>query len=397
MNSHILSVVIVFLLVVLADAHQDRLIRINLFRKDARDEFVFNQQFATLEEENHLTKADIIRLDGLNYVGEIQVGTFGKKYRVLLDSGSGDLWLPTSSCSSIHSTTRTYEPTNSYERDGRSANISYGNRVVVAGHLGREIVRLGDLTLVKQSFIQVDSICGDYNLLHHQIDGILGLGYASSTGYSDVEAPLKQMMRNLASQTNSNHSRSMLSLSLNYGPDASRAGELIIGDLDRSRYVGEIAWTPLTRHRHWLFRVESIELNYLDEDRQRPLRRELTLCPHGCHVVADTSFWLMTGDQRHISALNEKIGASHNGSGVFVLPSCNNLDGRLPYFSVSISGRKFSLKPSQYTFELAGVCYSAFRATGARYWILGSAFIGHFYTIIDYEKQQFGLAESSYS
>lgn len=343
----------------------------------------------------------MIRYDGFNYIGEIKVGQPGKLFRVLLDSGSGELWLPTSDCNGIDTTiVNTYDQKQSstFRDDGRQVKLRYVNGVAIMGYLGREFFQFGDLAIQNMTFIRIDSTSNGRNLQSFHIDGILGLKLDSSAGYADVEAPIHQILRAVGQQSGGG-AKSMLSFSLNHGADRSKAGEMIIGGLDESLYTGEITWTPLMRSKRWQFRVESIELKYTDNDGYwETSNTDLTVCEHGCDATADTGTMVIAGNARDIQAMNEKIGARHIGNGIFKLPSCKYLDSKLPTLSVTISGRKFSLTPSQYTLEEDGVCYSSLRVMDPRMqdWILGNMFIGHFYTILDFDNQRFGLAESPF-
>lgn len=382
----------------------DDLLRINLVRWEGpdRQELIFNQQFSTVEGTDHLNRMNIVRFDGLTYIGEIRVGTPGKLFRVLFDSGSGDLWLPTIDCRGIDKTiinTYNQRQSSSFVDDGRPVKLSYANGVAISGYLAREFVQFGNLAIQNQTFIQIDAHPNAQQLQHYHVDGILGLNFKSGSGFQDVEAPLDKMMRAVG-QNSKGKAKSMLSFSLNHGEDPNRAGQMIIGGLDESLYTGEIAWVPLMRSGEWKFRLDSIELNYPDTDEGywETSNVDLNVCPHGCDALVDTGTTVILGPPKDIVRLNEKIGAFHVGGGRFALPSCEGLDAKLPSLSVSISGKRFSLAPSQYTFLMDGNCISPFRIINAvlPHWTLGNMFIGHFYAILDFDKQQFGLAESTF-
>lgn len=407
-------IILALLVAVCSASHlekQDKhLTRINLVRhkRVARDEFIFGQQFASVSEEHHLNRMNMVRSSGFSYIGEIQVGTPGKLFRVLLDSGSGELWLPTSSCRDVdHNIIATYNcrQSSSFTNDGRPISLKYINGVVVEGYLAREFIQFGDLAIHNQTFIQIDRISNGSILQHFNVDGILGLNFETISNYTDMEPPILGIMR-LAGRQSGGKGRSMLSLSLNHGQDARRAGQLIFGDLDESLYVGQVAWAPLMRSKHWQFRVESIQLNYPEDEQESywetTKRPDVVVCPHGCNAMADTGSMVIIGPPNDIQKLNEAIGAYHLGRGHFALPSCDNIDTQLPVLRISISGKKFSLTPRQYTFTGGGpngpMCYSSFviMKQNMQHWVLGNMFIGHFYTILDYDNERFGMAESIY-
>lgn len=394
-------------------------------------------QFASLTSEgaqrgpngDHLLRMQLLRHNGFSYAGEIHVGRPARPFRVLLDSGSGELWLPASGCPDVDgSIVNTYDHTksSSFREDGRPVKVSYVNGVRVMGRLARDTIQFGDhLLLDDQLFVQVDRISDARLLQHFHIDGILGLSLQADIEQATTsETPIRRIMRAVrelstvggggagnttnntttntttTSTSNTTVARSVLSLSLNgQGDGAAKAGELIIGGLDESRYVGQIAWAPLMRSNRWRFRLDNIQLSYLDDDERRPILSELSVCEHGCEALADTGTMMISGPARDIEALNQRLGAHHVAGGAFVLPSgCKDVNSRLPRLVVTLAGVPFSLKPSQYTFEHGAHCFTAFSVLNAnlRYWILGNMFIGHLYTILDYDNERIGLAESPF-
>lgn len=386
------NVLIALLLVGIVDASQnlgqDNLIRINLSKQSAasRDQFIFNQQFATTDndDKSHLIRVDTDRAGRTDFIADIELGP--QTFRVLLDSTSGDLWLPITGCIGIkRRITTTYDQTKSpsYQGDGRYVQLVYDHCLTISGHLGRETIEFANLKLKNQTFIQAHKVYHGKLLRSSNIDGILGLNFVSRSGYDDVEAPLHHLLR-VANQQSNGKAKKILSFVLNHGPDQNRPNEMIIGGVDKSLYVGEITWVPLMRPELWQFRVDSMGFE------------DVEICQHGCTAVADIGTRLIVGNSKAINELNERIGARHLERGLFTLESCDNVDSELPVFGVTIGGREFTLMPSQYTFEQESVCFSAFSLLkeDLPHLTVGTQLLGQYYSIIDFENNRLGLAES---
>ncbi|GJT79981.1 aspartic proteinase-like protein [Tanacetum coccineum] len=138
-----------------------------------------------LHHENNSSGAnglDIVRLKNLmdtQYYGEIGVGTPPQTFTVVFDTGSSNLWVPSSRCylsmscyvhpkySSRMSTT--------YKRNGKSASIAYGSGSI-SGYFSKDNIKVGDLVIKDQEFIEATREPG-YVFVAGKFDGILGLGF----------------------------------------------------------------------------------------------------------------------------------------------------------------------------------------------------------------------------
>ena len=127
----------------------------------------------------NLPETALTNFDDIQYYGEISIGTPAQSFSVVFDTGSSNLWVPSSKCySQICQMFHRYDSQKSstYQSNGRTFLIKYGSgqtngilsqdSVSVAGLNAKNIV-FGEATTVGKGFAGSKS------------DGILGLAWKS--------------------------------------------------------------------------------------------------------------------------------------------------------------------------------------------------------------------------
>ncbi|KAM5531636.1 hypothetical protein V8D89_014688 [Ganoderma adspersum] len=118
-----------------------------------------------------------------SYIGQVTVGTPPQTFKVVLDTGSSDLWVAGTQCPSCGSTPP-FDPTKSStikqitDSTGRSQviTIHYGSGSV-AGVLAQDTVSMAGFTVNPQPFLVVDQMTS--GLLQGDVSGIMGLAFQS--------------------------------------------------------------------------------------------------------------------------------------------------------------------------------------------------------------------------
>lgn len=92
--------------------------------------------------------------------GPVKVGTPGVTAQVIYDTGSSNLWLPSSQCSGCYGK-NTYDSTSShtYKKNGTEFKIQYGSGPV-AGFLSSDNVVMGSAMATDQTFAEVTETTG---------------------------------------------------------------------------------------------------------------------------------------------------------------------------------------------------------------------------------------------
>ncbi|KAF9805833.1 hypothetical protein IEO21_08922 [Rhodonia placenta] len=123
-----------------------------------------------------------------SYLGTVSVGTPAQSFPVVLDTGSSDLWLASTSCSGCPQDTPEFDPSssstlkqNTTTNAGSGIEIQYGSGAV-KGTLASDKVSMAGLTIDPQTFLVVDEVSSQ--LLDGNVTGILGLAFQNlaSTG-----------------------------------------------------------------------------------------------------------------------------------------------------------------------------------------------------------------------
>ena len=185
---------------------------------------------------------------------EIEIGTPPQKFKVVLDTGSSNLWVPSSECGSIacylHSK---YDSSSSstFQKNGSEFEIRYGSGSL-SGFVSEDTVKIGDLKLEHQQFAEATSEPG-LAFAFGRFDGILGLGF-DSISVNKIVPPFYNML---------NQKKIDKPVFAFYLGDANKEGQdsvATFGGVDKDHYTGELVKLPLRRKAYWEVDFDSIAL-----------------------------------------------------------------------------------------------------------------------------------------
>lgn len=228
------------------------------------------------------------------YHGEIGIGTPPQKFTVLFDTGSSNLWVPSSKCyfslpCYFHSKYNARK-SNTYTKIGKSCKIIYGSGAI-SGFFSQDEVKVGDLIVKDQVFIEAKREAS-ISFLLGKFDGILGLGFQEiSVGN------VSPLWDNMVNQGLVNEK--VFSFWLNRDPDAKVGGEIVFGGVDPQHFKGEHTYVPVTKKGYWQFEMGDILIgNY-----------SAGFCEGGCVAIIDSGTSLLAGPTHVITEINHAIGA----------------------------------------------------------------------------------------
>lgn len=310
---------------------------------------------------------------------EITIGTPPQTFKVILDTGSSNLWVPGSECGSIACYLHTkYDASSSssYKKNGTKFEIRYGSGSL-SGYVSNDVMTIGDLTVEGQDFAEATEEPG-LAFAFGRFDGILGLGF-DTISVNKIVPPFYNMIdQGLLDEP-------VFAFYLSDTANESEESEVIFGGVDNAHFTGKMTYIPLRRKAYWEVDLDAITFG------------EDTASLDGTGVILDTGTSLIALPSDIAELLNAQIGAKKSYNGQYTV-ECEKRDN-LPDISFTLSGYNFSITAYDYILEVQGSCISTFMgmdfpAPVGPLAILGDAFLRKWYSVYDLGKGAVGLAEA---
>ncbi|PMD67299.1 Asp-domain-containing protein [Hyaloscypha bicolor E] len=314
------------------------------------------------------------------YFSEITIGTPPQSFKVVLDTGSSNLWVPSSECGSIACYLHTkYDSSSSstYKKNGTSFEIRYGSGSL-SGFVSEDVMTIGDLKIKDQIFAEATEEPG-LAFAFGRFDGILGLGF-DTISVNKIPPPFYNMIE-----------QGLLDepvFAFYLGDTNNGEGdesEATFGGINKDHYTGKMTNIPLRRKAYWEVDLDAITFG------------DNTAELENTGVILDTGTSLIALPSTLAELLNKEIGAKKSYNGQYTV-ECEKRDS-LPDMSFTLSGYNFSITPYDYILEVQGSCISSFMGMDfpepvGPLAILGDAFLRKWYSVYDLGKGTVGLAQS---
>lgn len=313
------------------------------------------------------------------YFSEITIGTPPQSFKVVLDTGSSNLWVPSSECGSIacylH---QKYSSSSSstYKKNGTSFEIHYGSGSL-SGFVSQDDMTIGDLKIKDQLFAEATEEPG-LAFAFGRFDGILGLGY-DTISVNKIVPPFYNMIdQDLLDEP-------VFAFYLGNADNEGDESEAVFGGVNKDHYTGKLTEIPLRRKAYWEVDLDAITFG------------DSTAELDNTGVILDTGTSLIALPSTLAELLNKEIGAKKSYNGQYTI-ECEKRDS-LPDMTFTLSGYNFSITPFDYILEVQGSCISSFMGMdipepAGPLAILGDAFLRKWYSVYDLGHNSVKLAPS---
>jgi phytepsin len=242
-------------------------------------------------------EADILPLKNYmdaQYYGEIGIGSPPQKFTVIFDTGSSNLWVPSSKCyfsiaCLLHPKYKARK-SSTYVKNGKSCAITYGSGSV-AGFFSQDSVEVGDLVIKDQVFMEATREPG-LTFVIAKFDGLFGLGF-QEISVGDAVPPWYNMVeQGLVNEE-------VFSFWLNRDENGKEGGELVFGGVDPNHFIGEHTYVPVTQKGYWQIEMGDFLLG----------NQSTGYCAGGCAAIVDSGTSLLAGPTTIVTQINHAIGA----------------------------------------------------------------------------------------
>merc|ERR1719161_764503 len=310
------------------------------------------------------------------YWGTITMGSPPQEFKVIFDTGSGNLILPSKDCNMAGCNPhKKYSPKDSStaqtvtnEQGESSTQISFGTGQIEGNYVEDQFC-VGESLCSKVRFIAATEESAE-PFQEVPFDGIMGMGFndlSMGKGFNIVD-----------DLNDSNQlPRGQFSVFL---VDEGES-EITFGGYRSDVIASDIVWAPVTRESYWQVSVDDITFN----------NKPTGLCGESCQVAVDTGTSMLAGPSDLVDKLNDKLGARED---------CSNF-ASLPQLGFQIGDRVLNLDPEDYMDKSDGDCSFSLMALDVPppkgpLFIFGDPFLRRFVTIYDRPGPRVGFAVANH-
>ncbi|KAJ7689845.1 acid protease [Mycena rosella] len=322
--------------------------------KDVETRMMKRQSEALIDENDDL------------WAGKISVGTPAQKFLIDFDTGSADLWLPSSGCtSSTCSSKSKYKAASSstsVEKTG-TFTIRYGDNSTVSGPVYTETVSVAGITVTKQYFSPVTTLSPSF--ADNPIDGVLGLAFPA---LSSLNKNPFFTTANIEGAFGTNQFSFFLS---------SSGSELYLGGNNEDLYSGEIEFNS----------VDASNGFWEVPDGKIKVGRTTTIS--SISTIIDSGTTIIYGPAGGVKKLYAAIPGSkvHNASISF---NWGGKDWMISAANINLGQTETGSK------DCIGSIATQEIGLGSSTWLLGDAFMKNVYTVFDFDQEAVGFAELAF-
>jgi len=323
-----------------------------------------------------------IEANDVGFFAPVTIGTPGTTFNILMDSGSADLWVPSSSCSTaacgphskIGATT-----SSTFQASTTRFAVTYGTGEV-SGTLAKDTVTIAGLKLTGHVFGVATAESDDFSASSVPFDGLMGLA-KSSLSNEGVLTPIDSLKAAGLIKV------AQVGYALGRVADATNIGQITFGGVDATRFSGSLTLIDnVSKTGFWEGAMSAVSVN----------GKKLAALT-GRSAILDTGTTLIVAPSADATAIHAAIpGSKTDGQGTFTVPCTTTAS-----VALSFAGATFAIDPTDLAFQPVdptdptGDCQSGISAGQigtATEWLVGDVFLKNVYYSTNVDTNQIGLA-----
>ncbi|KAJ6468432.1 acid protease [Mycena sanguinolenta] len=317
------------------------------------------------------------------YLTTVQLGTPPRDFVIILDSGSGDFWVGSDSCTAQsggggcgNHTFLGAGNSQSFANTGKNWSVTYGSGAA-SGDLITDTLVLANMVLRNHTFGVAHSLSSEFTR-DGAVDGLMGLGGATLSA-ERVPTPV-QALKNAGFID-----AAITSYRLPRALDGTNNGEITFGGLDDTKFdpTTLVTMNNTDPNGFWKAPLEGISVNGVDVSGIA-----------STDGLMDTGTTLLVVPANEAAAIHAKIpGAIRQNSGQYTVPCNTNATVALKF-----GGKSFPINPKDLPFaslgKTSGDCSSGISSSSGSTMVVGDTFLKSVYFSTNADDNTITLAQA---
>ncbi|CAD6907031.1 unnamed protein product [Tilletia controversa] len=322
-----------------------------------------------------------IEANDVGYIATIQIGSNQKPFRMLVDSGSADTWVASSTCTACGTKHQRLgaDASTSFKPSSNKFTITYGTGSV-SGMLAHDDVYIAGLKLANHTLGVAQQQTRDFTDPSVPFDGLMGLA-RSELSNAGTPTPIDALFA--AGQV----SAPVMGYRLGRVADGRNDGEVTFGGVDKLRFSGNLIEVDnISKQGFWEAAMGAVTFG----------GRDLGLS--GRTAILDTGTTLIVAPKKDADAVHAAIpGSKSDGQGGYYIPCTTTQSLALTFGGVTfpIDPRDMLFLPVDQT-NLQGDCISAISSGQVgqeEEWLVGAVWLKNLYFATNSRTNTIGLGK----
>ena len=329
--------------------------------------------------------------NNLQYYGSVKIGSEGKNFNLVFDTGSDKLWVPSIECTSSVCKAHHRLDSSTFRPDMTHSSLSYGTGQVNTKNGFDSLVLSGKINSSPSSSPPhnvVSSSFGNHSTAAHHDE------YPVSVATSMTTKPFVSLrdidgIFGMSQSAKFSHQHPLYSMYLSN--DTNKEGQLNVGGVNIERSANGTdqpsSWHPTSTPDTWS--LDLVDIKVGDE--------RLGLCSPDdpCTGLIDSGSSMITGPPSDVGKLLEKIhptcGASKDNTSPPVTLIFKNEAGR--EIEYPLTSRDYTID-----FRDTGECQTAIGPLnmGHKRWVIGDTFLRRYMGVFDQNHHRVGFLKSKH-